>query len=470
MRAPSSNDTAQPLAVIGKLALDGVLWGKLTLLASIQSLDAHGEYQSFGPLTHDTRITALNQNYRLGYEIAPIERLTLNLTVHYFNGAPTSKSRLDIGRSDYLMVPYEGALGGGFTLEGRIKAHRMLTLTVGTDFVHESHTLETFDQKLLVPVFAPDGTTVLRAAGTIIPGQLHGATETFRNIGTFVQGIVTPLPQLTGVLGLRLDYHNIYGANLSARGGFVYSDHGLSLKFLYGSSFKAPSAEQLYAQPIAFGGIAGNSSLQAQTAHTLEVVGGYQLPGERGSILANIFATDVIGRVEFLPHGNFVTAENIQDEWVVGGELDSRFVVARPLRLRFSAGVARTIARSPGAALIGKPEVVNPLFPTYQFHLIADYRPLRWGLRLSAEVSYIGPRPASFSNSLILGNVYQLDGYFYTALSAALAGLHVVPQRETNIALRLSNVINYGWVEPGFGGIDVPAQGIVLFLTIVQAL
>jgi hypothetical protein len=85
-------------------------------------------------------------------------------------------------------------------------------------------------------------------------------------------------------------------------------------------------------------------------------------------------------------------------------------------------------------------------------------------------VSYIGPRTASFSNALLRGMSYDLPGYAYTALSVSTAARHIIPKRDTSIALRISNVINYGWVEPGFGGIDVPAQGITLFLTIVQSL
>src|SRR5207248_2673644 len=195
--------------------------------------------------------------------------------------------------------------------------------------------------------------------------------------------------------GLRIDYHNIYGVNFSARAGLVYARRAYSFKLLYGSSFKAPSAEQLYAQPIGFGGIQGNPGLQAQTAHTLEAASSYQLPREKGRISVNVFATDVIGRVEFLPYGNFVQAQNIQNEWVMGGELDSRFVLAKPLHLQFLAGVARTIALSTGEALLGKPEVTNPLFPEYQLHLIAEYALPWWALKVAAEVSYIGPRTAS---------------------------------------------------------------------------
>jgi len=471
-RSPTQLDFARPATFFGKLTVGNVAYGKLTAMASLQNLDAHGEFKSFGPFTHDTRITQLNQNYRLAYEVTPHERFTLFVSGYYFNAAPTSKERLDIGRSDYVLLRSVAAQGGGATLEGRIKAHRLLTLVVGADMVDEEHTLETFDQLLIQPVTAPDG-SVLRTSGTIIPGENHGAKKTFLNFGVYGQGVLNLLKnELTLVAGLRLDEHNVYGANVSGRAGIVYapSAHPVSLKLLYGSSFKSPSAEQLYATPIGIGGLQGNPGLLAQTAHTLELAGAYKLPKDRGEISLNAFTTDVVGRVEFLPFGNFIQAQNIANEWLVGGELDSRFVIARPLHLRFLAGVAHTVARSSGTTLIGKPEVLNSLFPTYQLHLIGDYALPWWGLKLSAEVSWIGPRPSSFSNALIKGAEYDLDGYLYTALSLSTAGRIIIPKRETSLALRVSNVVNWGWTEPGFGGLDVPAQGVTAFLTVIQAL
>jgi iron complex outermembrane receptor protein len=468
-RAPSRDDVAQPSSVFAKLSLDSVAWGKLSFLASLQYLDAHGEYQSFGPLTHNTRITELNQDYRLSYEVHPVERFSLTLSGSYFDSSPTSQSRADIGRSDYILLPSGSADGFGFNAEGRVQAHRTLSLTFGADFVQEDYTLETWDQKLTEPVLAPDG-SVLRAAGTIIPGVAHGASSVFRNFGAYAQGVYTPTREWTAIGGVRVDDHNIYGANVSARAGVVWTRRALNLKLLYGSSFKAPSAEQLYAQPITFGGIQGNPRLQAQTAHTIEAAGSYQLPKARGRIAVNVFATDVIGRVEFLPSGNFVQAENIEDEWVMGSELDSRFVLTHALHLQFLVGVARTVAQSTGSALLGKPEVENPLFPAVQLHLIGDYALPWWGLKASAEVSYIGPRTASFSNALIRGGSYDLPGYAYTALSVSTAARHIIAKHDTSLALRVSNVINYQWVEPGFGGVDVPAQGTTVFLTVVQSL
>jgi outer membrane receptor for ferrienterochelin and colicins len=469
MRSPTRQDYSRPGSVLAKVALDDVLTGRVTLLASIQRLDSHGAYQYFGPLDSRTRITALNQNYRLSYDVNPADNLSFSVTGNYFNSAPTSDARLSLGRNDYVMLPAEAATGSRFTADGHLTL-RALTLTAGGDVLFERSTIETYDQKLLEAVHAPDG-TVLRAAGTIIPGEMHGTQTSFRNLGAFAQAMVTPGEAWTAIAGLRIDDHNIYGAQVSARAGVVYAHEALSLKLLYGSSFKAPSAEQLYARPVAFGGVLGNPNLRAQTAQSGEVACGIRLPEDRGDIQVNAFVTRVRGRVEFLPTGSYVIANNTQDELVVGGELASHLVPVRHLRVSLLASTAQTIARSGTIeGLIGKPLVDNPLFPEYETESIVDYT-LPWaGLRVSTELGYVGPRESSFSNSVINGKSYDLDAYLFSALAVSAGGAFTSPSRPTRVALRISDVLNRRWVEPGFGGLDVPTRGVTATLTVVQGL
>jgi iron complex outermembrane receptor protein len=468
-RGVSQSDRARPGTLFAKVAVDEVLRGKLTFMASIQSLDAAGEYQSFGPLLHDSRITQLNQNYRLSYRVQPIESLSFVLSGHYFNSAPTGAARFDTGQPGSIMLPSAGAAGPGLSAEAHFKPIDFLGFVGGVDHEQASTQVETYDQKLVRPVLAPDGTT-LRSAGTIIPGQDHGDQIVFRNTGAFLQGVLTPTPEWTGIAGVRLDAHNIYGVKTSARGGIVYSADALSLKLLYGSSFKAPSAEQLYTQPVAFGGILGNPKLDAQTAHNIELAAGLRLPDGWGEVEVNGYATNVSGRVEFLPSGSYVVANNLQSEWIVGGELASRFVLAPPLRLHVLAGVSENLPNTPDPALLGKPDVPMPLFPNVQVHVIADYRLPWWSLRAISEVSYIGARSASFSNALIRGDAYRLSPYVYTSAALSRSAPLLLSDRETSIVLRVTNPFNLTWAEPGFGGIDIPNPGISFSLTLVQEL
>src|SRR5439155_13663393 len=99
--------------------------------------------------------------------------------------------------------------GFGFAAEGVVHAHRTFSVTVGSDFVLEDHTLQTYDQRLIRDQLTPEG-AVLRPAGTIVNGEAHGATRTFHNVGAYVQGLLT-LRDWSAVAGARIDVHNIYG-------------------------------------------------------------------------------------------------------------------------------------------------------------------------------------------------------------------------------------------------------------------
>lgn len=470
-RGLSRNDTNRPRSVLARVGLEGVAGGKLSLLATVQNLDTAGEFQDFGTLYHGTRISLLNQNYRLSWEATPHERVSLQLTGHYFSGTPTRDEHFHVGRADSLLLRRVGADGFGFTAEGRVRATDWLNVTVGGDLVKETHLLQHYDSLLTADLMASDGST-LRPKGTITPLQAPLPPREFLNLAAYAQAIVTLGTSWSATVGGRLDSHTLYGLNPNGRLGLVYApdDSPLSLKLLYGSSFKAPSAVQLFTQPMGLGDIQGNSQLKSQWAHTVELSAGYALPGDRGELLANLFGTDVLGRVEFVQNGLFLQAINLPFERVVGGELSARVKIIQPLQVKLSAGIARTIARETGGVLVGLPEVTNPLFPTVQVHLLADYR-LPWaGLRLSAEGSFISARSASQPNAVANGAAYVLPAYFNTAAALSTAGQKWFGDRETSASLRVSNLLGTQWVDPGYAGIDVPTQGRTVMLSIVQSL
>lgn len=466
----SRDDIARPASVFGKFSLGDPSSGKLSIMASIQRLDSVGEFQDFGPLSHDTRIALLNQNYRIGYQLDPSDKVSLELTGHYLNGAPLSSERLGLGRQDFVLVRSSDVNGFGFALESKLQLHKMLTVTLGADWVREDHLLQTFDQVLTQDVLTQDG-TVLRRAGTIIPGENHGQRRKFDNVGALGQAILKFGEDWSAVGGARLDWHNIYGTNPSFRAGIVFAppNRPLSLKALYGSSFKAPSAVQLFTQPLGTLDILGNPALKPQTAHTVELAGGFGLK-DLGELALNVYLTNVRDLVEFTQRGYFLVAQNTGEIWVGGGELDARMKLTRELSVRGSAGVATTLSHSSGQIFTGAPETDGPLFPVYQVHLSADYLLPLWKLRLSGEVSIIGSRPSSQSNSLVKTEAYDLPGYVYTALAVTTRGYKWLGERETQFSFRVTDVLHQRWTEPGFGGVDVPTQGLSARLLIMQGL
>lgn len=467
-RGASHDDVTRPRSFFGKASVSA-LAGTVTASASLQEVDSAAEFQAPGVLTGGSRVGLLNQNYRLFYEKEFAGGLGLALGANYLAGATTPADRIDLGRDDFVLVRKVGVRGWGFSAEGRVPLGEAHTVTFGTDFQNEDHALPSYSRRYIRDVVGDDGSIIMRA-GNEVAGEGAGETRRLQNLGVYGQGLASFSNGWGSVVGVRLDYQNVYGAALSVRGGFVYApeERPVSLKLLYGSSYKAPSASQMYTRPLGPGDLRGNPGVRAQWAHTLEAAGATRLPAERGEIEVNLYATNISDRVEFVQRGLFQTAENTVTELVVGGELSARVVLTQALHLRAMAGAARTAWQK--KASVGAVESVpNQLFPVFQLHLVGDYNIPLLDARLSAEGSWVSARNASQSNALERGRSYQLPGYLYAA--TALTWRRVLfGTRETYLAARLGNLFNHPWRDPGFGGVDVPAQGMTALLTLSQAM
>jgi iron complex outermembrane receptor protein len=464
--AATSKDTSTPAAFFARATVDDILHGKLSLMASLQRLDAADPFFLLNPLNTTSRVSLLNQNYRAKYEVDIGSRVSLSAYGNAFLGAPNADNALDPGKPGILFIPQVGALGGGGGAEARIRIHELVSLTVGADYLHEDHLVQSYSQQLTL-----DQTGGNLKAGTTLLGTGAGVHHTFDNFGAFAQLLVSTRFGLSGIAGVRVDDHSVYGINPTTRVGLVYAPSQLlSFKLLYGSSFKAPSAEQLYTQPIVFGGIVGNANLQAQHANNIDADIEFRLPRDLGDLQFNAFVTNAQALVEYLPSGPYFVADNNVDEWILGGELALHLVPIAPLRCTLNAGVAKPFFRSERSAVISNVQVNEPSFPVVQAHGIVQYALPWWGLRATVEASVVGPREASLSNALLAGYTYLTNPYVYGAVALTALDREVLPGRKSTLSLRVTNVFAQTWVEPGYGGTDLPGAGITAGLTLIQAL
>src|SRR5262249_8266444 len=133
----------------------------------------------------------------------------------------------------------------------------------------------------------------------------------FFNPAAYLLGVYKPLDehlQLTG--GVRYDYHNIYGNEVSGRVGAVSSPiKNLHLKALYGNAFKAPSPLLLYGLPLRAGDIIGNTSLKPQFVHTFEGQASYKLLNHF-TIESGVAYSVVQDQAEFVQRGGNLAAQN----------------------------------------------------------------------------------------------------------------------------------------------------------------
>lgn len=466
LRLRSKRDFAQPLSLFSKVSLKDFFSGKLEWQSSIQRLDNRAEFAEFGALSHQNRTALLNQNHRLSWTRSISDRLNISASGYYLNAQSTPEDRLNISARDFVLMRKVQAHGGGGSLEVQLNVLDSLSFTLGSDVRGEDHRLQSYDQILISDILTPTG-DILRSRGTITPGDRVERKRGLVNVGGYVQS-QWHNDWLSATGGLRLDYHNLYGLNVSGRVGLV-SELGsaLTLKALYGSSFKPPTAEQLFTSAATAGDILGNPNVKSQFAHNFELALVARLPDEWGEASINVFLADIVGRVAYLQRALFRSAQNILDEWVVGGELESRLKLARPVILSLSASVARTITREKSAFLAVLPPVTNELYPLLQVHSTLDVALPIADLKASVELSYIGPRAASQENALKRGGAYELPGYLYSAVSLSTTQTWL-SERPTYLALRLENIPNLRWYEPGFGGIETPNLGINCSLTVSQ--
>lgn len=468
----SRRDRALPHSMLGRLTLGEPEKGsgQWTVWGALQRLDVAGEFHDFKPLTHQTRVALRNRTLRVSWKSDLLDAVTVKARATWFDSEPTENDQVGLGRDDKVLLRNVGTQGQGAGLEASSQVGRVQAI-LGVDYVHENHVLQAYDELLLVDVFDPEGQK-LRDAGTVVPGRGHGATETLNNLGVFAQTIVEITEALSATAGIRLDEHNIYARAVSPRLAVVLAptEEQWFAKLLYGTSFKTPSAEQLYTQSMGPFDILGNEDLEAQFARTVELAAGYG-SDHYGEVQANVFFTQVLGLVEYLQHDLNLQAENAVDEDVAGAEVEGRLHPTPWFTTKVGIGVAgltRQQLDEEQFALFALDEL-PPSFPSYQAHVLAEFRIPSPDIRIAPEVSFVGARSASQSNTVQAFGTYELPAYILVSASAAAPNLDLIPGYPTGVSLRVSNLLDAELSEPGFNGIDYPVIGRVGWLTLNQS-
>jgi iron complex outermembrane receptor protein len=467
----TTQDISRPKSALAHVTVNNVAGGKVTAWASIQNLDSAAELSDLAPMSHANHVARLDQRYRLSYDATPGGRFSLHVSASYFNTGTLSDERLDLGRAGRMYLPNQHA--DGVTLVGEATGRPLswLQLTGGVDVLTERQALLTYDTKYLMNVLRDDG-TISVAAGSIVPGPNSGATAAFTNFGIYAQGIAHPTASLGITGGARIDFHNIYGVQVSPRLGLVYapSNRPLNLKLLFGTSFKAPSADQLYATPAAPLDFQGNPKLNPQNAQTLEVAGGWRFT-DKGEVQADVFATHIAGLVGDVQTGGQLFGQNLSDAWLAGGELEARYRVLKPVQVKLGLGVAATLeSQSKKDTLIVGKSLDQPFFPPFQAHLAVDWRLPVLALVVSPQVTFVSARSASVFNALEAFNVYQLPAYALVSASLSMPDRVLLGDRPTRFSLRVDDILDSRPVVPGIGGIDYPSLGRTFMLTVTQGL
>ncbi len=311
-------------------------------------------------------------------------------------------------------------------------------------------------------------TDELQAGQELEPVSIRQGRKTFVNAGAYLQLMAAPLSDwLKTTGGLRYDWHNVYGGQISERVGLVANPMDrLHAKLLYGSAFKAPSPLLLYAVPSSVGDVVGNPELEPQYVKTAEL----QLSCEPLDVLelsSNVAYSILTNKTEFVQQEINKVARNVARaqtlSWESQAELKIQSLFRAHLGLELQRTVRRTGQEDYPAEVVGTP---GGIYPNFILRAGAATQPTHSPVRLTVQASYVGARRASDTNILLNRGPYQLPAYLL--LEAGLATIpirlpHLIHQ-EVSFALHGKNLLGATGPAPGFSGVDYPLAPRTLLL------
>ncbi len=443
----SEDDVARPLSMLLRVGVDAAEGHRLTLTGHLSRLDAHQEFADWGALTHGSRIGVANGFVRLAWEgaVSPTHDVTAALA--WAHGGPTANDRTDTGSTLAFFRRDEGYHALDAEVSWRWAVNDWFTLTLGAD-----QTTGLYDLTRTLRVLKRD--TPIGGAGDELV-HAGGGDETLTNVAGRVVGVFEPLSWLQLSAGARVDYHSQYGANLSLRGGAVFTPADrLSLKLVGGSAFQAPSVLHLFApSPTMFpGDVIGNENLEPEEAFSWEAVLAAQ-PVDGLTVSLAGFYSRVSGRVAFEDQGANRRAVNGGDSDLFGAEFEARWSVA------WWSGWA-TVTHVAADALPGQPAWYGGV------GMAAVVR--SWHLELAAALQWAGERESTQSNSTLNGGPYSLDAYATVDLALRARDVPVFGARLSRVELAVTDVGDRAPAQPGHGGVDFPQRGRWFRFTVAQ--
>lgn len=431
----SRDDFNRPVSVYARLQNEQERARHVVSL-HMSELDSMAEFMDFGTLSHDNRISLQQQTLSWLSEWQPDASQHYQLRLAYADGGPAASEHLSLGQGASRPEREFGYQAWEAALEGQLAwtAHHIVAGVDGS-----------WDNEDPFDVFSINESTGKR---TRLSPELKD--RLFRNAGLYLQYQWQPLTS-NWILALnwRHDSHNRYGDHDSYRVGLTGElRQDLHGKLLYGTSFKAPNAFQLYAQPLYVGDMLGNTGLEPETARTLEGQLSWQAQ-ENLLLSVTAYHMQVRNLIELQPFG-------FNQRWSNRGEQNGHGLEAelRWQQGRHQVGLAPawhdTIVRLE-QPLIPAVEVQTASAP--RLMLRADWRYVLDDMEFGAEGRHVSERRASDSNiDINLRDVYTLPSYTLWRVNGLRQfGAH-------RLGLVVDNLFDKRYAEPGYGGVDLPGQ------------
>lgn len=480
-REDERSESGSPVSAssFAKLQLASPEIGRLALDVHYQQLQRYTEFMDWGVMAHDNLQSLSNMYVRLKYGQTFFDMLEWNAGVAFAHGAPLDGDRLSVGPNAATHV--ERSVGyEGYDLFSDLSAQLgdVARLSLGADY-----TLD--DQELLnYYTVLDDGSRTLNP-----PPQTLTGDRTFSNVGIYLHGMVYPLAEtqlglletLALIGGARFDHQNIYGDEVNYSAGVVQQlPEQLYMKLLFGSSFRAPSSNQLYSNFIGANGAIGNPELKPERAHTLELaLGGttfhlvtFELTG---------FYTRIKSKVETRPTPTSLSSnplpQNLATIESLGVEA-TLSVTSGPFKSYANYSFQRSRSEEPQRFGLTEDETITIdalLYPSHMMKMGVNYKIPDAYVQANVEARYIGARLGSESNNEIIYGVlgasterYHLAPYVLFDLYVSSLDVELWRGRPTRLGAKVTNLLDANYAYPGYEGFDIPGFARSFTLTAAQ--
>lgn len=460
-RLSMDEDESQPVSAYGRVQWSPNKQRSVTLSGHYQQIEADQSFNDLKPL-RDSGVNHVAQAQgflRLDWQDKLAKNIDLRTYAAYSQGEPLNDDRIEVGASSYYLEREFGYQAWDVGSELVWKPSARQSFLLGLDYSHETHDLEHFYQ-------------VERSTGQRL--ILNAPYEArFSNFGIYAQWQYQfknrwLKTRWHSLLGYRFDQHSVTDAQSSLRMGFVGElPEGRVLKLLFGQAFQAPSAELLYRDAVLGGDIVGNPDLQYQKVNTLEA--SLLVPlNEHLHLTHTVFLTQTEDLVLYQSTQSNFIARNSTDSKTYGWEMELRYDY-KDWRGYFNMLWQHTeLDDNPYNLFVLNERSEGSLFPVWSANFGARYTWPKWKLHFSLDNRYVGSRSASTQNVNLAQRFYRLEPYVDTTLTLATKYWSLGKKDGTTIRLQVRDLWDSQYVNPGFGGIEIPSLGRRYLLSLEQ--
>jgi outer membrane receptor for ferrienterochelin and colicins len=332
------------------------------------------------------------------------------------------------GRLSYDHTTYNGFYPGGYSQSGG--PARVLNLDIakgqswGAEFALSKKLFE--NQTLVLGSDYRDNFQQDQSNHDVQPFKQNMNDHRTSSIwGIFAQDEIRLRSNLVLDLGLRHDQYSTFGGTTNPRGALIYSPlEKTTVKFLYGQSFRAPNAYELYYKAL---GLEANTHLKPETAKTTELVV-EQYIGSHVQLAVSGYNYPVRGLIsqQTDPATGALVFENSQSLDMHGVEIALKRQSSSGLEVGGSLSFQNTESEGGGRPVTNSPHQLGqfnlsvPLFKRKLFASTAlDYVGRRRTLAGSYAGAYVVPDFSLFSKNALKS--WEISASLYNAFSQRYA-------------------------------------------------